>query len=118
MTLVQQVCARAKLMVQELTQENQVLLEDVCMAAVSSLKQRLLDNIGAEDCHTDFVTAAAMLAVAAMWEMGAISQVEQFTAGDVTVRTTSKENAVFAMRAQAMTLMQPYMKAGYVFMGV
>lgn len=118
MSLTEQVYNRARLMAQELTEENQALLESVCAACVTSLKQKLRENIGPEDCLTEFVTAAAMLAVAAMWEIGALSQVEQFTAGDISLRKTDSGTSAQHLRQQAQMLMQPYWKAGYVFVGV
>ena len=51
MTLVQQVFAQARLMVQDLPQEKEVLLEAVCHAAVVSLHNRLRDGLVPEDCQ-------------------------------------------------------------------
>lgn len=118
MSLTEQVYTRARLMAQELTEENAVLLESVCRVCVESLRHGLRDNIGPEDCLSDFITAGAMLAIATMWEMGSLSNVAQFTAGEVSIRQSSNHISVESMRLQAQTLMRPYSKAGYVFVGV
>lgn len=105
-------------MAQELPEENQVMLETVCAAAVASLKMKLRDNVGPEDCLSDFVSAAAMYALAAMTEVGSMAQLEQVTAGDLTVRRSCGNTAADCLRYQAEMLMQPYIKASFVFMGV
>lgn len=105
-------------MAQELTAENEALLEVVCQAAVSSLTARLRDNLEPEDCLSDFVTAAGMYALAAMSDIGDWSNVEQLTAGDLTVRRSSKDGAANYLRAQADLLMAPYLKTAFVFRGV
>ena len=118
MTLVEQVYTHARLMAQELAEENQPMLEAVCAASVNELKQRLRDNIGPEDCLTDFVTAAAMLALSSMSGLGSMAQLEQVSAGDFTVRRTDGENIAVCLRQQAEMLMRPYVKAPFLFAGV
>ena len=118
MTLTQQVCAQARLMARELAEENEALLEAVCAASASELKQQLRDNVGPEDCLTDFVTAAAMLALAAMADVGSMAQLEQVSAGDFTVRCNSNNATAQSLRQQAYSLMRPYIKASFSFVGV
>lgn len=118
MTLTQQVMNQARLMAQELPGENQALLEAVCRAAVTSLESRLRDALTPEDCLAEFVTAAGMYALAAMSAVSEENQLEQFSAGDVTLRKTSKDTAANSLRAQADMLMAPYVKPTTVFMGV
>ncbi len=117
MSLTEEVYNQARFMAQELTQEQQDLLNVICQAAVSSLEARLRDGITVEDCQADFVTAAGMYAVAAMSEIGDLDHVEQFSAGDVTIRR-GKSNAGNGLRAQAQLLMAPYLKDGFSFVGV
>lgn len=105
-------------MAQELTAENEALLEVVCRAAVSSLTARLRDNLTPEDCLSDFVTAAGMYALAAMSDIGDWGQVEQLTAGDLTVRRGSSDGAANYLRMQADLLMAPYLKQPFLFSGV
>ena len=118
MTLVEQVYTQAQLMARELSEENQSMLEAVCASAVNELKQRLRDNIGPEDCLTDFVTAAAMFALAAMSGLGDMAQLEQVTAGDLTLRKGSSDKAAACLRQQAEQMIRPYVKLPFLFMGV
>ena len=118
MMLVEQVLTQARLMARDLPEENQTMLEAVCAAAVNSLAVRLRDNIRPEDCLSDFVTAAAMYAMAAMSEVGTMAQLEQVTAGDLTVRKGSGNSAVSCLRYQAEMLMKPYLQETFVFVGV
>ena len=118
MTLVEQVYTHARLMAQELAEENQPLLEAVCAAAVNELRQQLRDNIGPEDCLTDFVTAAAMFALASMSDLGSMAQLEQISAGDLTLRRNGNGTADACLRQQAQALMRPYVKAHFMFAGV
>ena len=118
MTLTQQVFAQARLMAQDLPREKDALLEAVCHAAVVSLGNRLRDGLSPEDCLAEFVTAAGMYAIAAMSSVGEFGDLEQFTAGDVTLRRGDNNAASSCLRTQADMLMAPYMKPATVFMGV
>ena len=118
MTLVEQVHTQARLMARELPEENQTMLEAVCASAVNALKQRLREDMTPEDCLSDFVSAAAMYALAAMAEVGSMAQLEQVTAGDLTVRRSSGNSAVSCLRYQAEMLMKPYLQEPFVFVGV
>ncbi len=118
MTLIEQVYTQAHLMARELPEENQSMLEAVCAASVNALKLRLRENMTPEDCLSDFVSAAAMYAVAAMAEVGSMAQLEQVTAGDLTLRRSSGNSAVSCLRYQAEMLMKPYLREPFVFVGV
>ncbi len=117
MTLIEQVQTQAQLMLPELAGENPAVTETMSAVAVSHLKGQLRDNLGPEDCLSDFVSAAAMLVLAAMAEAGSLSGISRFTAGDMTVQGEAGTKAE-TLRTQARVLMRPYMKAGFVFMGV
>lgn len=117
MSLTEQVIAQVSYMNETLAQENETLLQVVCQAQVSSLEARLRDDLTTEDCQADFVTAAGMYALAAMADMGATGGIEQFTAGDVTVRRGADGTADY-LRRQAEMLMRPYLKPPFVFVGV
>ncbi len=118
MSLTEQVLHNARAMAQELAEENQALLEGVCAGAVSSLKNKLKEGVAPEDCLEAFVPAAAMLAVADMSQVGDMAAVEQLSAGDLTLRKAENNAAADCLRRQAQALMQPYLKTGFVFMGV
>lgn len=117
MMLTQQVYAHVCVMAPELKDENQTLLEAMCRGAVVSLESKLRNDISTEDCLDDFVMAAAMYAVAAMSEVSETGQLEQFTAGDLTLRKNGA-TAANCLRMQAELLMAPYTKRAVAFMGV
>ena len=104
-------------MAPELGNENQTMLEAMCRGAVVSLESKLRNDVCAEDCLDDFVMAAALYAVAAMSEVTDIGQLEQFTAGDLTLRKNAT-TAANCLRMQADLLMAPYTKKAVAFMGV
>lgn len=118
MSLTEEVIAQAGFIAQDLESLDSKFVETVCRAAVASLEARLRDDLTAEDCQADFVTAAGMLAVAALTEIGDWTGVEQFTAGDLTVKRKKPESAVDYLRFQAELLMAPYLKTAFTFMGV
>ncbi len=117
MSIAEQVFSQARFMAQELTQDQQDLLNVVCQATVSALEARLRDNVTVEDCQADFVTAAGMYALAAMTDIGDWSGIEQLTAGDVTLRRGNNGAANY-LRSQAELLMAPYLKSAFAFLGV
>lgn len=117
MNLTEQVVNQVRFMAQEMTQDQQDLLDVVCQAAVSALEARLRDNLTAQDCLSDFVTAAGMYALAAMADIGDFTGLEQLTAGDVTLRRGNNSAANY-LRSQAELLMAPHLKSGFAFLGV
>lgn len=118
MSLTDQVFSQARFLAQDLTQDNLAVLEAVCKATVASLEARLRDNLTAKDCLSDFVTAAGMYAVAAMYEIGDFSQVEQLTAGDLTLRKRDAKGPAALLRSQAEQMMAPHLRPGFSFVGV
>ncbi len=118
MMLTDQVCTQARLMMPDLSSENQTILEAVCRAAVVSLEDKLKRNMTAQDCLSDFVMAASMYAVAAMSEISDMGQLEQFTAGDLTLHKSGGGLAANCLRTQADMLMAPYVKSPIAFVGV
>jgi len=118
MTLTELVYGQARMIAPELSAENQELLKAMCRAAAVSLESKLRDNLTAEDCREEFVTAAGLYAVAAMSELTDMGQLEQITAGDLTLRKTNGAPAANCLRAQAEMLIAPFLKKGVAFMGV
>ena len=87
------------------------LLEALCTAAEAELKQRLREGVGPEECQETFACAAALLAAAGLLPCRSSGDVEQFTAGDVSVKTGSSNQvceASAAMRRQAASMMAAY----------
>ena len=118
MSLTGEVYTQACLMMPELGAENQTILEAICRTAVVSLEKKLRNNLTAGDCWDDFVMAASMYAVAAMSEISDMGQLEQITAGDLTLRKSGGGLASNCLRVQAEMLMAPYVKSGVAFLGV
>lgn len=119
MTLVDEVYTHARILAPRMNGESQALLEAVCRSTTVSLKARLRENLTVEDCKTDFVTAASMLALAAMSQISDLDQLDQITAGDLTLRRRGSGNmASECLRAQAELLIMPYVKDPFVFVGV
>ena len=118
MSLTDQVKNQVSFMAGELAAGDGQLLETVCAAAVSSLEARLREDVTLEDCQADFITAAGMLAVAALTDIGDWTGVEQLTAGDLTVRRGNSHKAAEYLRSQAEMLMAPYLKTAFAFLGV
>ena len=118
MTLLDEVYAHARVLAPRMNRENQAMLEAVCRSTTVSLKARLRANLTVEDCRADFVTAASMMALAAMSRISDMDQLEQITAGDLTLRRGGGNMASECLQAQAELLMAPYVKDPFVFVGV
>ena len=118
MTLTQQICAQARVLIRDMGSENQALLEVLCRSAEVQLTQKLREGIIPEDCKADFVASASLYALAALTDMENSNRPEQFTAGDITLRRTSSNVGANCLRYQAEMIMQPYVKDRFSFMGV
>lgn len=97
------------------------LLEALCSAAVEDLTGRLREEWTPERCGNAFPCAAAMLAAAGMLTCRANGGVEQFTAGEVSLRLSGNEACETAamLRRHAAALMAPYWRDdGFAFAGV
>lgn len=116
----EQVFAQAMLLTGELETKEQELLRLLCGAAVSSLELRLKEGLNPEDCGQDFVAAASLYAVAALGDVREETVLEEFKAGDLTVRSRGKETdaASRALYRQAELLAKPYLADSFSFMGV
>lgn len=87
------------------------LLEALCTSAEAELGQRLRDGVRPEDCQEAFACAAALLAASGLLPCRSGGNVEQFTAGDVSVKTGGGSQvceAAAAMRRQAASMMEAY----------
>ena len=114
------VYAQALLLAGELEEREQELLRILSGAAASALALRLKEGIRPQDCEGDFVAAASLYAVAAMEESRDASGVEEFKAGDLSVKTggTRQEGAAKALFRQAELLAKPYLADRFAFVGV
>ena len=90
------------------------LLEALCASAEDQLKRRLRPGVAPEDCG-DALPCAGLLPCRSAGEP------EQFTAGDVSVRTDGGRlcRTAAALRRQAAGMMVPFCEAGdFAFRGV
>ena len=120
MTVSEQVYAQALLLAGNLEQRQCQLLQMLCRAAASSLQARLRDGITPEDCKADFIAAASLYALASLSSAAETAQVEEFQAGDLTVRQcrSGQDAASNCLRRQADMMIQPYVKDRFSFLGV
>ncbi len=119
MTLTQQVQAQALLLAGELDIQQNALLEVLCDAAVTSLTARLKESFRPEDCKAPFVAAASLYALSALNETDEKLAVEEFKAGDLTVKQGRKKDAASrCLQRQAEMMIGPYLKDRFCFAGV
>ena len=120
MMLSDQVYAQALLLAGELEEKQCQLLQILCTAATSSLEARLRDGITPEDCKADFIAAASLYALATLDGISETLQVEEFQAGDLTIRQSSDRKAAASncLRRQADMMILPYLKDRFAFLGV
>lgn len=115
MMLTQQVFAQAVLLAGQLDEQQSDLLRVLCQAAAASLTARLRDGITPEDCKAEFIAAASLYALAALNEAGAV---EEFRAGDLTLKRSGTDTASRCLQRQADQIVAPLMKDRFSFRGV
>ena len=118
MSLKQQVYTQAILLAGELTEHQMAVLEALCTAGTAALTAKLREGLTPADCRADFVAAASLMALAALDELDEDRNVEQITAGDLTIRKGGRAAAANCLRTQAELMMAPYMRDGFLFRGV
>jgi len=118
MTLAEQVHAQALVMSRQADDDKPELLQTLCRAAVTDLTRRLRAGLTPEDCKADFVAAASLYALAARAELDDLAGLEQFTAGDITLRQKGGNAAAGCLRYQAELLIAPYLQDRFCFRGV
>ena len=120
MMLSGQVYAQAALLAGELDGRQQALLRVKCHAAASSLASRLREGRTPENCKADFIAAASLYALAALGSVEEDVQVEEFRAGDLTLKQggASRDAASRCLEKQAEMVIGPYLKDSFAFMGV
>ena len=118
MMLTQQVFSNACLLAGELDKRHTDLLQILCRAAVNALRNQLRDGITEEDCKADFIAAASLYALAALNEAGQTGGMEEFHAGDLTIRRSSADAPSRCLHRQAELIMMPFLKDRFSFRGV
>ena len=120
MMLTELVFAQAVLLAGQLNEQQNQLLQVLCNGATSSLEARLRDGITPEDCKADFVAAASLYALASLGSVEETVNVEEFKAGDLTVRQSKsgRDAASNCLQRQADMMILPYLKDRFSFLGV
>lgn len=118
MMLQQQVFAQAVLLAGELEEQETDLLQALCAAAAASLSARLKKGITPEDCKADFIAAASLYALSALESAAAGGSMEEFRAGDLTVKRSGGSAASNCLRNQAELVILPYLEDRFAFLGV
>lgn len=118
MTLVERIFAQALTLAGVLDDRQTALLRVLCQGAAGELAAQLRKGLTPEDCMADFVSAASLIALAALSEAGETETVESFTAGEVTVRKARNSAAANCLRYQARVMMMPYIRDPFAFLGV
>ena len=120
MTLGEQVYAQALLLAGALDERQSRFLQVLCSAAASLLESRLRDGITPEDCKADFIAAASLYALASLGDAEETAQVEEFKAGDLTIRQSNSGRGAASncLQRQAEMIILPYLKDCFSFMGV
>ena len=115
-----QVFSQALLLAGELDEHQMDVLHSLCGAFTASLAAKLKEGLTAEDCKADFVAAASLYALASLSSIDEDVQVQEFKAGDLTVKKSSaaKETAAVCLEKQADMLIAPYLKDRFAFVGV
>ena len=118
MTLKEQVFAQAALLAGELDARQTDFLNLLCGSATASLTARLRSGLTPNDCKADFVAAASLFALAALNEIDGDSDIEEFKAGDLTVKRSGKDAASRCLQNQAKLMIAPYLQDNFSFLGV
>ena len=119
MILRDQVYAQALLLAGELEDTEGDMLSVLCTAATAALTARLREGLRPEDCKADFIASASLYALAALNAVKDGDTLEQFTAGDLTIRkSASADPASNVLRNQAELMIAPYLKDRFCFRGV
>lgn len=118
MMLRSQIYAQAALLAGPLEEKQSELLKVLVQAAESNLKNRLRDGLTEESCQADFVAAASLYALAALNEAGKTNGLEEFRAGDLTVKRIGMDASSRCLQRQADLIIQPFLKDNFAFVGV
>ena len=104
---------------------DEALLKRLCRAAAARLEGELRSGVTVEACRDAFVCAAVWTALAGLFAQGSAQSwnVESFTVGDVSVKTSGGEKTAGGMPgtllAQAKAVLKPYCRGeGFSFLGV
>ena len=106
MMAAEQAFAQAVLLAGELDGRQRELLKVLCAAAAASLTARLRAGVTEAECRTELVMAASLYALADLTGMDECTAVQEFKAGDLTVKKggITGEAAARSLQRQAEDL--------------
>ena len=105
--MTDQILNQAELLAGQMDERLRLL----CTVAEKSLSRQLREETAPEDIREEFVAAASLCAFS-RWSRG--QDVQEFRAGDLTVKKEQTAN----LEAEALSLLRPYLKSGFTFVGV
>ena len=108
MSRLQEIIATAQVFAGAVSDAERSVLERLCAGAEAGLRARLREGLTPEDCYDSFVCAAAWLALSGL--QSTKSEVESFSAGNLTVKRAPGAANCLSMQAELM--MAPYLKDG------
>ena len=111
MTIADQVLNQAELLTGQLDDAGRERLRLLCTVAAGMLSRQLREETAPEDIREEFVTVASLLAFS-RWSRG--EDIQEFKAGDLTVKKGQAAN----LEREALALLGPYLKNGFLFTGV
>ena len=118
MSIREQIFAQACLLTGELEEKQRNLLELLCDGAAAALAARLREGLEPQNCQVEFIAAASLLALSALNGASSVGQVEEFRAGDLTVKQGSGDAASQCLKHQAEMIIGPYLADCFHFQGV
>jgi len=99
----------------DVAEEEEETLKLLCAQAAEELTARLKAGVTPEECGSAFVVAAAWMALDGLETGRGQGNIEQFSAGDLTIRTGGGGD----LRRQALRLMGSYLEDDeFAFQGV
>ena len=113
--LSEQVYEQAALLASPLEEKQETLLKLLCEGTVCALRARLREETAPEDIREDFVAAASLCAFS-RWSRG--QEVQEFRAGDLTVKNREADAATRCLREQAQKIIAPFLRDCFAFQGV
>lgn len=116
MTLTQAVYEKAAALAGTMTAQQEQLLKTLCDGAVAYFTARLKEGVTQDSCREVLITAASLYALEGLDLAG--GQIQEFRAGDLTVKQGTAGGSKTSRVARIRALMAPYCKDSVCFLGV
>ncbi len=116
MTAPEQIFAQALMLAGELEEREAELLKVFSRSAWNTLAGRLKEDVPAEHCREELISAGSLYALAALYE--ADFGPRRFVAGELTVEKGDGASIARALRNQADGMLAPFAREGFAFLGV